>query len=442
MRILGKHTGKRLLFTVLMTLFMASAAFAAAKPAKVSGLKVKTAESSIVLSWKKVRGASGYYIYRKKEGQDYKKFATVKTGSTVTYKVKKVVNNQKYTFRVCAYKKSGSSVLIGDPSGEVIAYPKIKNPGKVKAKLYANGDSKVVITWNSLKKATSYEIFQKDKTGKYVKIGTTTKNKVTVKKLKSGQTYSFKVRAVRTVKKVSGYGAFSAEVSGQPAAMKVNLADVHGYYYRAKVTGVGSGIKLTSTDKAKTRTFKAGTKVVVTNWGSSKSTILYKNKYYKIKTKYLSRYNYVWDSSKPYSKETAEAYVNYKGYTSGGKYFLWISTYTQHMYVFQGSQYNWKLIYSWKCSTAKWGEHTYYGFSKLGAKQRVWEFGQWQVGYYASHINGGAIHSELYYKTGGVYEGVGKLGNPSSHGCVRIALANAKWVYDVAVPTGSEVLVY
>ena len=436
--------GRLVLLTLLLTLLGAWTVFAAT-PGKVNNLKATTAESTVTLKWSQVSGATGYYVYQDKNGVQ-KKIATVKGAAKTKYKVKKLKNNTKYTFTVCAYKKSGSSVEIGDSSKAVTATPKIKNPGTVNPKLYGNGNQKVIITWTALKKATSYEVYQKNTSGAFVKIGTVKKNKVTVKKLKNGMTYAFKIRAVRTVNGVSGYGAMSKEVSGKPSDPDVvNLADVHGFYYKAKVTGVGSGISLTSTDKKKTTKFKAGTKVIVTSWGSSasaKSTIKYKNKLYKIKTKYLTRYNYSWNSSKPYSKETAEAYINYKGYTSAGPYFIWISTYTQHLYVFQGSQYNWTLIDSFKCSTAKWGYHTYYGFSRLGGRQKEWPFGEWQVGYYASLINGGAIHSELYYYSGEKYTDMGNLGDPASHGCVRVEISKAKWIYEVVVPTESEALLY
>ena len=436
--------GRLVLFALLLTVLGAFSVFAAA-PAAVTNLKATAAESTVTLKWSKVAGASGYYVYQEKDGVP-KKVATLKGTSKTSKKFKNLKNNKTYTYTVCAYTKSGSSIEIGTASRAVTAKPKIKNPGRVSPKLYGNGNQKVIITWTALKKASSYEVYQKNTSGAFVKIGTVKKNKVTVKKLKNGMTYAFKIRAVRTVKGVSGYGDMSKEVSGKPSDPDVvNLANVHGFYYKAKVTGVGSGISLTSTDKKKTVKFKAGTKVIVTSWGSSesaKSTIKYKNKIYKIKTKYLTRYNYSWNSSKPYNQETAEAYINYKGYTSAGKYFIWISTYTQHLYIFEGSQYNWRLIDSFKCSTAKWGHHTYYGFSRLGGRQKEWPFGQWQVGYYASLINGGAIHSELYYYSGEKYTDMGKLGEPASHGCVRVEISKAKWIYDVAVPTESEVLLF
>lgn len=35
----------------------------------------------------------------------------------------------------------------------------------------------------------------------------------------------------------------------------------------------------------------------------------------------------------------------------------------------------------------------------------------------------------------------GRLGMPLSHGCVRLNINNAKWIYDT-IPTGSTVVVY
>ena len=60
----------------------------------------------IILTWKKVNGASGYEIYRatSKNGK-YKKIATVKKNSAkTTYKDRKLAKNKKYYYKVRAYK--------------------------------------------------------------------------------------------------------------------------------------------------------------------------------------------------------------------------------------------------------------------------------------------------------------------------------------------------
>lgn len=73
---------------------------------KAKKLKVKAKKKAgrTVLSWKKVKGATGYKVYRstKKNGK-YKKVKTITKKSLVTFKAKK--SNKKYYYKVVAYKK-------------------------------------------------------------------------------------------------------------------------------------------------------------------------------------------------------------------------------------------------------------------------------------------------------------------------------------------------
>lgn len=76
----------------------------------------------------------------------------------------------------------------------------------------------------------------------------------------------------------------------------------------------------------------------------------------------------------------------------------------------------------------------------------VWGYmadGSW--GRYFIRINGGILfHSVCYYtdKTNDLeYEEYNKLGSPASLGCVRMCVADAKWLYDNC-PTGFPVVIY
>lgn len=82
----------------------------ATSPKKVKWKSLKKASSKKVrLKWKKVKGATGYVIYRKK-GSKYKKVKTVKKKITAILKVKK---GKKYTYKIRAYKKVGKKKIYG-----------------------------------------------------------------------------------------------------------------------------------------------------------------------------------------------------------------------------------------------------------------------------------------------------------------------------------------
>ena len=71
--------------------------------------KISSAENkkrrTVNLKWKKVSGASGYRIYRStKSNKGFKKIATIKKGSKLTYKDKKVKKKKTYYYKIRAYK--------------------------------------------------------------------------------------------------------------------------------------------------------------------------------------------------------------------------------------------------------------------------------------------------------------------------------------------------
>ncbi len=65
--------------------------------------------NAVNLKWTKVKGAKGYYIYRKTGTGSYTKIATVKSGSTKSYVDRKAVRTKSYTYAVKAYNGNSQS---------------------------------------------------------------------------------------------------------------------------------------------------------------------------------------------------------------------------------------------------------------------------------------------------------------------------------------------
>lgn len=82
-------------------------------PAAPKNFSVKAAKKSATLKWKKVSGASGYYVYRStsKHGK-YKKVKTIKKSSSVSWKDKKLKSGRKYYYKIAAYKKVNGMVVM------------------------------------------------------------------------------------------------------------------------------------------------------------------------------------------------------------------------------------------------------------------------------------------------------------------------------------------
>ena len=167
-----------------------------------------TSSNAVKLTWKKVSGATGYYVYRtdSKKGK-FKKIATTKKTS---YKNSKLKSNKTYYYKVAAYKgkKTGtyskvvSKKILGKPST-----PKMKFTNKSSAQ-------KFTISWNKLKHASHVEIWRKiNKKGTYKKWKTVSakKGKATYsyRSYTRGRTYFFQIRSYYVKDKVKVYSGYS-----------------------------------------------------------------------------------------------------------------------------------------------------------------------------------------------------------------------------------------
>ena len=167
-----KHIRKVLIslcFALLCFAVLPTSSQAASAPAKVKNLKASSGEKMVTLKWKRVSGAAGYYIYRVNTTDNtLKKIATVTSGKTTSVKVKKTfqrhkVHLQRQRLQKIRQKESGrKKVLLRSVT------PRAAKPSVPSVKISSCSDEKVVLKWNKVSKATGYEVFQKNASGKYV----------------------------------------------------------------------------------------------------------------------------------------------------------------------------------------------------------------------------------------------------------------------------------
>ena len=87
------------------------------KPAKASKVKLKAGNGQVTIKWKKIKGVSGYAIYKStKKSGGYKKIKTVKKASTTSYTNKNLSSNKKYYYKVRAYKNVKGKKVYGSYS--------------------------------------------------------------------------------------------------------------------------------------------------------------------------------------------------------------------------------------------------------------------------------------------------------------------------------------
>lgn len=109
--------------------------------------------------------------------------------------------------------------------------------------------------------------------------------------------------------------------------------------------------------------------------------------------------------------------------------------------VYSGSYGNWSRVALWSCGPGKpstptvKGEFTIYGRGKsFGSRYYTcWYYTQ----FYGNYL----FHSVLYNRGSMTQIQDGTLGKQVSHGCVRLDINNAKWLYD-NIPNGTKVVIY
>ncbi len=177
------------------------------KLANVAGLKAQGVTATAVkLDWARNAGATGYIIEQYKGGK-WTQLAVTKNNTTLTFTVKGLAECTPYSFRVKAYKNDGGKTNYSD-------YVTVKAStllGTVKnAKVTSVTGSWITLEWAKNDKATGY-VIEQYKGGKWTVIATTKNNttlKFTVKGLKNDTTYSFRIRAYKTVGGVTAYSDY------------------------------------------------------------------------------------------------------------------------------------------------------------------------------------------------------------------------------------------
>ena len=177
-------------------------------PTNVSKV-VCTARSynSITLSWSRNTTATGYKLEQYKGGK-WVQVAVINSNSTTSYKVTGLKTATTYSFRIRAYKKSGN---VTAHSGYT-KYNTLTSPTNVTSfKASKRTSSTVTLGWSKNSTATGYKIEQY-KGGKWVQIAQISSNNTayySVAKLKRNTSYSFRIRAYKTINGKTSHSAYT-----------------------------------------------------------------------------------------------------------------------------------------------------------------------------------------------------------------------------------------
>lgn len=138
-----------------------------------------------------------------------------------------------------------------------------------------------------------------------------------------------------------------------------------------------------------------------------------------------------------YPNQTATNFVNEMtklGFVkrNGKKRMVWVSTYTQRLYLFNWTSAGWKLVNQWDVSTGGAGSPT--PMSKYNKTINHRHYQRSRSYYWNCFSSHNALHAN---PSGEVIDGA-----PHSHGCVRNPKEKAIWIYKGGLSIGTPVLVW
>lgn len=201
---------------------------AAAAPGKVTSLQSYNIDDDEVnLKWKSVKNADGYQVYVYSDKWRY-------AGATTKlyYEVDDLLSAKKYRFKVRAYDVRNGKKVYGSYSAVLSAVTRAEEVDDVRVS--AKNKNFVTLRWSAVRNARGYQVYVYNSAKKkYEKYANFSKTTATVKKLKAGTNYYFKVRAYFKLDSKYYYGAFSdtlkvktsaAVQAKQPTAAKSNAS--------------------------------------------------------------------------------------------------------------------------------------------------------------------------------------------------------------------------
>lgn len=135
----------------------------------------------------------------------------------------------------------------------------------------------------------------------------------------------------------------------------------------------------------------------------------------------------------------AEKFINSQKVSSKTQYYIYVDTENFRVNVLKGKTGNWEIVKSMKCSLGAVSTPTVKGKFTLGNKGPMFRVNSKVICKYYSQFRGNYLfHTVLLDNKGNVVDG--RLGERISHGCIRLAIEDAKYI-NQSIPSGTAVWV-
>ncbi len=158
----------------------------------------------------------------------------------------------------------------------------------------------------------------------------------------------------------------------------------------------------------------------------------------------LSDGSYIWSDWSGVYREDNSYYAWWleraNWYSSATNWEIIVDTGSNQVAVFERPHGKWIMNRLMICTSGAWGTPTVKGQFVVGS--RGMSFGSGYTCWYWTQFYGNYLfHSVLYNQGSMTSIQDGRLGVNASHGCIRLAIDNAKWIYDT-IPSGTRVVVW
>ena len=129
--------------------------------------------------------------------------------------------------------------------------------------------------------------------------------------------------------------------------------------------------------------------------------------------------------------------------SSDTQFLILVDRNTHTVGIYNGTKYDWNNWAKWSCTVGKASTPTVTGLFKVGTKGRYFNTGTRGRCWYFTQIYGNYLfHSVIYDRSSSPVKIIdGSMGVSASHGCVRLSIDHAKWIYD-NIPKGTTVYIY
>lgn len=236
--------------------------------------------------------------------------------------------------------------------------------------------------------------------------------------------------------------------SPEPQPVKNGWSSDKKYYYvnGKAVTGMkkigGKKYIFSSNGKVKTGWIKYKKKTYYGSKSSKKYGVL-RTGTVKINGK---KYCFAKDGSLKYQYNKMDKKAS--SYSSPTKYLILVSKKSHKVGIYKGKKNNWKRVKYYSCTIGANATPTPSGDFNVGPKngkpfhQLYFDSGRVRC-WYATRVVGGInFHSVLYTQNKKPTTiSNGRLGENLSHGCIRLKIENAKWIYD-NIPKNTRCIIY